>query len=163
MRLADLAERVIWHAGPLFHWTANPFRLVSLWEMLRFNAPAFLEMMQALAALNTAAHLATPASPQDIVAARRPEAVRADVGLILASLSKACQRLALTSAVAKISRLHQELDSSVDATDGIRTCTSSFKELSERIRDDLQARLFLWIPPERSRFYSQKKLFGKLV
>src|SRR5207245_7948003 len=65
--------------------------------------------------------------------------------------------------VAKISRLHQELDSSVDATDGIRTCTSSFKELSERIRDDLQARLFLWIPPERSRFYSQKKLFGKLV
>jgi HEPN domain-containing protein len=72
-------------------------------------------------------------------------------------LTHVSSRMTFPSVAAQVRRISE----SISRGDGPKALGSQMQELKTRLKDELNEREFLYIPPERVRFYKEPMLFGK--
>ena len=128
--------------GPVCLWQENPYRLVSLLEMLRFNAHEFVSMANVLGQFTM--DVGSGRIPQD-------ESVRM-VGAACGSLQRHCERLNLPFTLAQVKRLYEEtLAPGVDWP----TVRLSMLDMQQRLWDELASRHFLAFELQQQLFYEE--------
>jgi hypothetical protein len=161
MVVADLMPNGRLGAPADSFWPASPYRLVSLLEMLEFNAAWFVDFTNRMSSMNSIldqGELAdvkikpAPALPGDESAVQLGRVILN--GLVL--VEEKCQSLGLDSALAQIARIRRELKADCPVPEFRRM----IDDLIVRIHDQLNLRLFLFVPTERAKFYSGQQLFG---
>jgi hypothetical protein len=171
MLAADLAGREPWLAAPL-PWAANPFRLVSLWDMLYFNATAFIRLAKSLAYIDAVAdisqpELATIAENHQRLTRELEKSrgitnkqarkfveekdyhwgkIRSKIEAALTATETACKDLPLTSALAQVRRVRDYLDGGYPMLD---RAFASMRAIGERIEDEMGSFLFMWVPASK--------------
>src|ERR1700730_11118857 len=135
------------------------YHLLSLWQILRFHARPFVAMINAFS--QTERDL--DGIPQNIGEIDHP-GVRAEFERLNSMVLKAldnieprCKQLSLNSSVLKIQRIRSQVPMKPSALQ------SSFKEMKERIEDELESRLFFFIPTERASYFDEAPAFGEGV
>jgi hypothetical protein len=78
---------------------------------------------------------------------------------IASMLAKECEQIGLTMASISIERFRRTLQSPI--TKEVRS--DAIDEIQTRITDEMGSTLFLYVPRERSRYYTDNALFGDLV
>jgi hypothetical protein len=149
-------------AGAPRQWHPAPGQLVSLWDMLDFDARDLYTLLGRIAKTNydmsirIAAHRkATP--PQQLVI--EPEQGKELVMSILEPMEKHCLALALDSAQDQIARTRTFL-----ATGGpCSECVRLLEELYSRVMGQLKRRYFLYLPLSDVDYFTDKCPFGRDV
>jgi hypothetical protein len=174
-------------------WRPMPGELVSLWDMLRIYAETFLRLTTALAEMRhmlsgMPEHMAgvlqklgidpgqvdSPfaGGKRDWRAKEHPARATAKKGLdagwakflpqadqLLGSIAEDCVLLELRVALAKAESIRRGLSSVTNSTELAR----DIKDLEERVRHELQAEMFFFVPPHRAEYWSESPLFGEKV
>lgn len=171
----------------LRRWLPSPGELVSLWDMLRFNAQPFVMLVSLLKrvefSLENLESILFQHGSQVVEQARQILAVGTNAPenkqiredsqqvwtqtcsnwkSILDALEGHCIQPNLTSGKAQIQRIRQEIVRSTELRDFGKWVEfrNSFKELSQRVEDELSNRFFLFLPPGQDRFYEEEYPFG---
>lgn len=180
MLLADLAERESWLAASP-PWAANSFRLVSLWDMLRFYASAFVELMRLFAEQESGyAQLQSDcAESQTVLGQLDPKVIPAKVHERLAmfherldahniklirlldGLKEYLGKLHLGFSIREVDRVRASIEGQPIQPDALK---GHFARLRERIEDELDTRLFFFVSPDRAKYLLETEApFGKEV
>ncbi len=132
-----------------------PYRLVSLMELLRFEADAYCRLMsmigQALAHFQIAGNAPSLGIPGRLTIT---EQVFETVGYTLREMRVLVQKLNLPMAQKHLDRMQSEFEdnSAAFSTDSLKR---NLSELITRIADELEQRLFLSVPLEQAPLYLQ--------
>lgn len=121
---------------------SQPYKLVSLMELLKLNAEAFCRAStvigQAWVLVNRTGDLsATDAGT---------------LGAALGELQRECETLELPSATVQIGRMRQWLDA---GSGDLHVLTQMLVELQNRVIDELSTRFFLAVPLQKRHYYEQ--------
>jgi hypothetical protein len=151
-------------------WEEFPYRLVSLWDMQKFLAPAFYELGTLLkrierltehrAEIETAAGssiFSLLPSIKQRIAKQTTDTEETQIATLRIA-EHCCADIGLTQSLKHIKRLQESIQSL-----GPVESIAALKELHLRIRDELEDRLFMYIPSDRAEFYDKSDLFGKDV
>jgi hypothetical protein len=79
---------------------------------------------------------------------------------LLSVVMRECEPLGLQMACLAIERLRTKLLASSFSVDAR---ADAIKEIQQRISDEMESALFLYVPQERARYYQQSNLFGPAV
>jgi hypothetical protein len=154
-------------------WRPIPGELVSLWDMLEFDAGDFFTQTDRLARIWSALgalpkQLAQGGASDDLRLTDDPNCeewvkkivsyVRGTHNDLLSDLVEPCRTLGLDSAVAQIERILGTMTHPSGCT--IAELTGMVNDLRQRIYDQLKQRFFLFVPIEKAKYYSDKELFG---
>ena len=82
------------------------------------------------------------------------------VTTFLPTIQKRCAEIGLHLAEKAVSRVITELSDGKRSTKGFQTI---IPEIHRRITDEMEEKLFMYVPPEQAAFYNQPELFGKEV
>ena len=137
-----------------FHlpWCASsPRALVNWWDMQQFHAEKFCNIMSHVAGLG--ARLAMGDREQYI-----PETVRKDVISKLLQVAITCRSIELVVAPLQIDATIYNLKNPGNLA--YLQVSQIVIDLGQAISSEMQSRLFLWIPPEKIKYYDQAELFG---
>ena len=157
-----------------------PGKIESLWDMLRFHAHKFLALMRTLERMKrsviklrrmheiSAVTLRTVAPEKyaevsDKVQAASREMVSEASAKWLSFLDAAdeqCRRLKLGSALSHLRRMRKSIGNGSTLPAALE---ESFNELRRRIKDQFQARLFMFVPAGRAKYYLDNKVFEQAV
>jgi hypothetical protein len=137
------------------HWRENPYRLVSLMEILRTRPEAFCKLIGQINRMLLSSDLTR----------RTKEENQANlVNGIVTSFGPAvqeAQRLGFASSVAHLQRILASIRSGSWSGEDF---LYDLRALHDRMIDDLEARFFLAVPFDRVKYYDQKEpLFGENV
>lgn len=172
-------------------FTVPAGKIVSLWDMLRFNANVFvgltrnlsqIEVMLASAQSSTEKILSKAGSSKEHfnellvsdstlnssinVKGFREEIAGFAKGLceFLVRVEDNCEKLDLQSGISQIKRLRELLNAQITSLDFYTEWKSAVKELSNRIEDELRLRIFFFVPTNRAKFSSDEPHpFGEIV
>jgi hypothetical protein len=125
--------------------------LVSWWDMEKFSADAFFEISRLLQRFQSAEWFTEEAE------------LHPDSRIILKwlpDLQKECDSIGLRLAAKFIARTLEGLTS---GSLTLKEWQNSIPELQHRIRDEMEDKLFMYLPPERAERYDQKELLGNSV
>jgi HEPN domain-containing protein len=146
-------------------WSVRPFQLVSLLMILKKYGQAFFRIGELLSTLSTLENLNLPALFEsfhiDTKDLRRPLDEEGAQFLYdnLKIMLTYCEAAELTSSAQGIKRI-------LELPDGLRTPSglqALMVELSNRLRDELENRRFLYIPDRNVERYESNSLFGDKV
>jgi hypothetical protein len=132
---------------PACLFTENPYRLVSLWGMLRANADRFVKASTYLSSIHWTA-VATGDGNERARAALMRDAENGRLKGEIVALRKECESLAgMQSTITHIDRFLplENLD--------VPLVESFVREIDLRFREDLERQVFLQINPDRSKYY----------
>ncbi|HEX4230606.1 MAG TPA: hypothetical protein VHZ07_18155 [Bryobacteraceae bacterium] len=125
-------------------WLENPYRLVSLWDMNKFNADKFCRCSGLIG--------------QAIVALRSGQSLEEqNVGMLFTQLEELrthCEELGLFVTLAQINRVTDWGRSGLADSRPAQYC-SELGEVMTRLSDELGCHEFLHIPSEKRRFYNE--------
>lgn len=168
-------------------WRPMPGELVSLWDMLRFNAQTFFMLTSLLNRVEFSLenlkdqlfHGDNQASeqiqqilqgddddPNNVrireIAQQVWEKTYSDWKSILNGLEGHCHQLSLTSVIGQIERIRQEIEQNkqLRCFEKWVEFRNSFRSLSQRIEDELEYRLFIFITPGQAKLYEEEHPFG---
>jgi len=144
----------------------NPYRLVSLLDMLRFAAHHYVNLSKQIARITTSIDLAPLVeSTGDVnlqrVFAKSEEANSSALDAIKGTVSilrDECIELGLEMSVAQIDRI-RECDSRASKA----LLIDLFTELSNRIEDELKTSMLLCVDSAKRRYFEDPQLFGEDV
>lgn len=141
--LATIEQPIETSAGsPVCLWQENPYRLVSLLDMLRFYADKFCRCSSLLG--------------QMFVAIRNGETpIGKSFGLVgseLRRIEKDCEEAGLVVTLAQIKRVHQLVETDILNTN-LPFFGQELIQIQTRLNDELEARLFFSVPQEKAKFY----------
>ena len=128
--------------------------------MLRQDAGPFVHLMQALGRFWATARLSESIKAVEQATLSEWEGVRETITLALNDAEEACNELALPVTLDKIRLLRTQLD---EQPTPFRQIFGSVKEIGERFESELKARVLLFVPPERAKYFSDETLFGASV
>jgi hypothetical protein len=128
-------------------WLENPYRLVSLWDMLQFNADVFAansgRLMKFWVGLRRGATL--------------DDFGTKELGGTLGELQRECEKHGFRSSLNQIRRIEEYINRGMVPSEELG-------QLALRIQEDLQGEMFLHVPTARVHFYESKEpLFGAEV
>ncbi len=141
-------------------WQAEPYRLWSLFEMMRFYAASFMAMWQNLQIAN--GHIAFTAVRDD--GNRDWDDVTQRLRKALTELGKACKEMPLSQTMqAQIDRAVRQVTTGADV-ENAATMTRII-EIEKNIINEMSTHFFLAIPAQQRYLYDQGKdpVFGKAV
>jgi hypothetical protein len=131
-------------------WRENPFRLVSLMELLRLNAGAFCRLTNLLGQLAFRGPIRNALPLQ--------KEIEDLVQLVEIDIVSESEKLGLRSVVQQLKRISQYSGSSPGASEKLQ---EFYRELYRRIEDELETNVFLGVPFGKASYYEQKEpLFG---
>jgi hypothetical protein len=144
-------------ALPVCLFAENPYRLVSLLDMLRFKAHGFCQASGIIGQVyaQVKGGYAPRTESWTLVASQ------------LGSLERDCKAFGLLTTLAQVERLKPIFcDQSTDNDPGLQEVARLLIEVQARLIDELASKLFLFIPAEKVRYYEQETavaLFGEDV
>lgn len=140
----------------------EPFKLVSLMELLRFEADAYCRLTGMIGQLLT--HFQIVSNPQAALAGMTlKDSVYDGLGATLVEMQQQLEKLNLPSAQKHFERMKWTFFNN-EATVTGDWLAHNLSELLSRIVDELGERLFLNVPPTQAELYLQSKpLFGEEV
>lgn len=130
------------------HWEANPYGLVSRWDMEVFSASEFYRIARALER-----YFSGVGTVNDL---KR-------IGNI--NVAESCAKLGLTLSMSQVKRLSKHLaerPAQEDAAAGKKfseVTVELMKGLQDRIQDEMEERLFLYLPSDEAEFYNSSESF----
>jgi hypothetical protein len=133
-------------------WIKSRFRLISWMEILRFSADAFYSIGRAAGTVVT------------ILKGSEPHAVLGgDTKIMLSEALKNirghCETIGLTMSIKSIQRVTGDMDANKTAD----RLYAGWKDLDDRISDEIADNLFLFIPKSHVPYYQANQLFGIAV
>lgn len=134
-------------------WLMKP-GLVSLWDMLRFNARRYHVISSFLTGMEDMLMLKEAFNSDDLLIKSHLEALR----LRLPEIKTDCEEIGLYFSSKEIDHLLDFLQSSAVK---VRDTRELFKALKRRFEDELDGNLFLYISNEKARLYEQSEPFGE--
>lgn len=137
-------------------WEANPFELITWWDMEKFSAEDFFNMSAQLSALMFYAEQELKGNVKELITG---DSIKVFGGMI-EDVKKECKKLGLEVSVMTANALLTTLK-----TPGIRfgELAPRAHELRSNIGREMQLHLFFHIPTGQAKFYDQKELFGSVV
>jgi hypothetical protein len=157
-----------------------PYQLLGMGDMLQFNAQELLQVMKGLPLISKVFACVPDLIDDELIKGGLDPStelfrnVREKVHangckqawgklqeLFFAEMLRICILLDLDHAARKIERMRERFgDGAIDAT----ALEESIKDLEDIIGDELKRRTFMFIPPERTRYFASKPpAFGELV
>lgn len=133
-------------------WIARPYQLVSLLDMYKyhpevlFNVSLWLENFR----------LSVWANEDQPMKEETKEKARDRLGLLI----DRCQELDLNSSAVFVAGLLQSVET---PTATVKEMKSRIPELQNRIHDELESVLFLYVPKHEANYFQKKQPFGELV
>jgi hypothetical protein len=139
--LAAIEEQVQSSAPvPACLWQENPYRLVSLWDMLRFNAHEFVSMSNVLGQFT-----------MDIGSGRSPQAESSkQAAQACGHLERHCEKLNLPFTLAQLKRIKNDI---LASNTNWQTIRAALIEVNQRLWDELESRHFLAFEAQQQGFY----------
>jgi hypothetical protein len=142
-------------------WDANPYELVSWWDMEKFSAEAFYKI----------ARFIEMASIGGEEAKRIMMELGRGAGV---SIRPHCEALGLAMSVTQTHRVKQAIDHMDEVTaetpqdqEAIKRVNleyqTAMKSLQERIQDEMAKNLFLFVPPEDAPFYNNADAYAPVA
>jgi hypothetical protein len=141
---------------------------VKWWDMERFSAQTFFMIGRLLERLKRAANPTKPFALSEAISPNPPippppsqEEIESAAGAIelrqsiLQAVSEACKGIGLTISVKQIDDIRTNLTNY--SPPEIENC---FENLRKTVNWEMEDRLFMFIPPERAKFYDQYQSFG---
>lgn len=144
-----------------WHRPAGSPMLVSLWDMLRINSEDFAILLARLESMKT--------FPSHMVVALWDGKKDDNCNRIweytnnfLHELRPICMKLELDLAVTKIERICNNFGN--DLTYEFKDLEAALRELGERIEDQMRVRMFMFVPTNDTKYFSDSApLFGSVV
>jgi hypothetical protein len=142
-------------------WGARPFSLVSLLQMLDFNAYSFYIATASLQAFESKIKKAIESrGPHDTLTEQEIK----DARHLFDTLAEECARIESNRAVERLNgyrlrQIHPRLYSEVTLTEISRELV----ELYEAVDRDLSEKIFMYLPASDAKYYEQEALFGEDV
>ena len=143
-------HEIIHNALPvcLCPWLENPYRLVSLWDMLRFNAGSFAVCSASLIKYWQGLKHGALITDRGIQ----------ELAYTLGELQENCRNHGLTSTLNQVNRIRQYCR---DETVRAEMLSQLLGEAVVRLEEDLSSRMFLAVPINLVNYYEQSEpLFG---
>jgi hypothetical protein len=140
-------------------WEANPYQLISWWEMERFSADTFYKIAGILNAIKL--EFAKKDKNQNLPSIIS-ENLRAGLIKKMENIQGECRKIALRHSVQKIGEFKEELTNKKNKItyQYIAVCIN---EIDHDIKIELKSHLFMYIPFQRAEFYpyiALEPLFG---
>lgn len=137
-------------------WIAEPFQLITWWDMEQFSAEDFFYMSAQLSSLMFYAEQAQKSEPTGVVTA---DSIKA-FGDLIEDITGKCEKLGLSVSVMTAGTLLTILK-----TPGMifGKLAPHVHELRANIGREMQLHLFFHVPAAQAKFYDQKELFGPNV
>jgi hypothetical protein len=129
-------------------WEYAPYSLVSWWDMEKFSAVAFYDIA------------ATLQEMRHVDGNQRLEPNSSLVTNFLPRLKNLCSAIGLTLSVKHIDRLVANFS---PGSTNAGLFQDAITELHRRIADEMEEKLFFYVPSERATYYNQAELLGKDV
>lgn len=142
-------------ALPVCLWKENPYRLVSLWDMLQFSAGNLIRTLHHLCGLQSSVKY----MPNLMLNSRMADNSRNDLLISLDIIYKECVSMGLTASAASASQLRESIEKNQHAP----TVAGISRHLQGRLEDELKAALFFHLTPDRARMYNVDEAFGPEV
>jgi len=120
-------------------WEANPYGLLSWWDMEVFSADEFYKIARCL-------ELFAQKLTKDIAATVK------SVGAV--NIEDSCQKLGLILSLAQFRRITELFEENPDAD-----IKHAVRNLQERIQDEMSGRMFLYVPFDDAEFYKNSDSF----
>jgi hypothetical protein len=136
----------------LLPWIVYPIRLISWMEILKFSASQFYTIADVLASLEAIINAAKPDEEVN-------QATREKLTKMVTNIGKRCEEINLSMSLCSVERLSK----AVGSHDKFQKFKGLFEELNNRIHDEIQDNLFLFIPKTHVRFYEAEQLFTAQV
>lgn len=144
-------------------WLANPYRLVSWWDMQQFSARAFYLIGKIIPTIGTEL-------VNDALAPNFIDESRLNVSITDSARQKALRSLESIDEYCESIGLHIAAETVRDLEESIRekplsysTVVIKMNDLADVIYREMHGRMFMYIPAERARFYGAASLFGDKV
>lgn len=144
--LNDLAHTPEGVKVGLSPWLEHPFRLLSWLDMEKFSAESFHLIIQRLAEMQSAAYYHT----NDAFARVSSEAVDRIKVLLLPVVRTQCEKIGLRYSIKEIDRIASEITSPTLTNRQLQVAMTS---ILNRIRDELEGTLFVWVAPECAGYF----------
>jgi hypothetical protein len=171
-------------------WRPAPGGLVSLWDMLRFYAHDFIELIRSLDKADNmlksfaAGELAkmlddavqkivkdttaagTPLSEDDLQAIRDKQTPNtckvlwSALSFLIDQTEIAARSLSLTNAFPKIKRMRERFG---NGPFDLHEIQAAFNDLGERVRDQMGEQTFFRVPSDRAKYYLEDKVLDQVV
>jgi hypothetical protein len=142
-------------------WIANPYQLVSWWEMERFSAASFYQIGRYLAVIKEG-FLKSGATHIEAGALKRPKKLDVEEisgGMALEMIRYNCNQIGLTISLKCVEKLFDLGERGCT----IQEFTATLSQLSETITWEIADKTFLFIPATRSKRYEEQQAFGDAV
>jgi hypothetical protein len=136
-------------------WPDNPSRLVTWMEILEFGAAAFVELSNLLGRLDELFDAAASQSN-----AIRDDTLKRMKNAEWNQVRETCNSIGLAMSVKSVDRVVETLRSENLSIGQVR---AAYAEMHNRIVDELESKLFLYIPEANVELYHAGKLFGAQV
>lgn len=134
----------------------NPWQLVSLWDMLQFAAGGLIASVQTITALQMFIENKAEANPgMNVDPARKARYL-----VHLETLLRECEPFDMISVEQQVARIRDYLEGD---NPKLATFSEWLTALMHRVKDDCDARLFLFIPMKDVDLYEADELFGPEV
>ncbi len=136
--------------GSVQPWIADPYSLLSWWDMEQFSARRFFEIAVALGMLDsgaTGSELGEDAAKFTIK--------------WLGDIASDCRAIGLQLSATHAERIKWKVEQKYIKTE--KAIQEYLPELRNRIEDELAVNLFMFVPSERAEFFDKPELFGRDV
>jgi hypothetical protein len=130
-------------------WEAYPYQLVNWWDMEKFSADEFFKIGKLLGMV--AGEHSREDAPKELDARGQKTYTN-----FLTSIRADCQTIQLRLSVKLIDHLINRVSQGI----GYQELGREVEVLQDRITDEMEEYLFMFIPAERAVFYNQPELFG---
>lgn len=141
-------------------WKASPFQLVSLLEMLKYNAARFYRIAQLAGELGKELSFAVNQSRfASILEAPIAAATKKEWLDIIETLLKDCSEIGLCTSANLLKQIKVDLEEDCEFSEFL----SVFQSYHRTVAAELSTNHFLMIPSERVKFYQVDNAFGKAV
>lgn len=134
-------------------WLEHRYRLISWYDMNKFSAESFHLIADKLSLFQTSSfyHDGTTKISEQLLAHLSL--------IVLPVVISECQKIGLSYSLKEIKRTLASL--SVEMTNS--EVENAMRTISQRIKDELEENLFLWLSHEEAQYYSAEPLFGEKV
>jgi hypothetical protein len=145
-RIAEVAER-----SSLASFS-SPYQIVSMLAMLQFQASHFIRLFGTLSKIESVTRKLAEESGKEQF---QPESfTETGIATFLNTLEKECEALDLDMPIKQINRIRESVQYNCSLSD----FQSNLEGLRDRITDQLEGRLFMFIPSEKAAYWYGKML-----
>jgi HEPN domain-containing protein len=159
MNSAPSRQNLAFESQPVPSWGGRPFQLVTLLDMLPFEAHLFFFSVRLLDGFDCDLRMAAEArGPESQITAREIEKLT----VRMRGISNAAERFGFRRTIEMLGDIETEI-AFPDLAPAVSVILRDFNDLRRAVLRDLRDQAFLILPSDDTKYYQQEQLFGPEV